>query len=87
MIPNGLETGALAFDQAVRERSREQFGIGPDTYVIGALGRIDENKRVELTVEAAAPLLGERCKILVIGRGDHRTRWRPRRPGSECPTT
>jgi len=28
---------------------------------------------VELTVEAAAPMLGERCKILVIGRGDHRT--------------
>jgi glycosyltransferase involved in cell wall biosynthesis len=73
VIPNGLETDALAFDPAVRERSREQFGIGPNTYVIGALGRIDENKRVELTVEAAAPLLGERCKILVIGRGDHRT--------------
>ena len=73
VIPNGLETAALAFDPAVRERSREQFGIGPDTYVIGALGRIDENKRVELMVEAAAPLLGDRCKILVIGRGDHRS--------------
>ena len=73
VIPNGLETGALAFDPAVRERARAQFGIGPDTYVIGALGRIDENKRVELTIEAAAPLLGERCKILIIGRGDYRT--------------
>jgi glycosyltransferase involved in cell wall biosynthesis len=73
VIPNGLETAALAFDPAARQRSREQFGLGPDTYVIGALGRIDENKRVELTVEAAAPMLGERCKILVIGRGDHRT--------------
>ena len=73
VIPNGLETAALAFDPAAREQARAQFGIGPDTYVIGALGRIDENKRVELTVEAAAPMLGERCKILVIGRGDHRT--------------
>jgi len=73
VIPNGLETAALAFDPAARERARAQFGIAPDTYVIGALGRIDENKRVELTVEAAAPMLGERCKILVIGRGDHRT--------------
>jgi glycosyltransferase involved in cell wall biosynthesis len=72
VIPNGLETAALAFDPAARERARAQFGIGPETYVIGALGRIDENKRVELTVEAAAPMLGERCKILVIGRGDHR---------------
>jgi len=73
VIPNGLETAALAFDPAARERARAQFGIGPETHVIGALGRIDENKRVELTVEAAAPMLGERCKILVIGRGDHRT--------------
>ena len=73
VIPNGLETAALAFDPAAREQARAQFGLGPDTYVIGALGRIDENKRVELTVEAAAPMLGERCKILVIGRGDHTT--------------
>ena len=72
VIPNGLETAALAFDPAARERARAQFGIGPETYVIGALGRIDENKRVELTVEAAAPMLGERCKILVVGRGDQR---------------
>jgi glycosyltransferase involved in cell wall biosynthesis len=72
VIPNGLETAALAFDPAVREQARKQFGLGPDTYVIGALGRIDENKRVELTIEATAPLLGERCKILVIGSGDHK---------------
>jgi glycosyltransferase involved in cell wall biosynthesis len=72
VIPNGLETAPLAFDPAMRERARQQFGIGPDTFVIGALGRIHENKRVDLTVEAAAPLLGERCKMLVIGRGEHR---------------
>ena len=71
VIPNGLETAALVFDPAARERSRAQFGIGPDTFVIGSLGRIDENKRVELTIEAAAPMLGDRCKILVVGRGQH----------------
>jgi glycosyltransferase involved in cell wall biosynthesis len=73
VIPNGLETAPLAFDPGARQRARQQFGLGPDTYVIGALGRIDENKRVELTIEAAAPILGERCKILVIGRGEYRT--------------
>ena len=50
--------------------------------MIGALGRLDPNKRVDLTVEAAAPLLGERCKILVIGRGEDRPGSRRRRPGS-----
>ena len=74
VIPNGLEVDELAFCETDRNESRQQFGIAPDTYVIGALGRLDENKRVDLTIEAAAPLLGERCKILVIGRGDDQLR-------------
>jgi glycosyltransferase involved in cell wall biosynthesis len=74
VIPNGLDTAALAFDPAARQRVREQFGISPDTYVIGALGRLDPNKRIDLMVEAALPVLGERCKILVIGRGEDQAR-------------
>ena len=35
VIPNGLDTAALAFDAAARQRVRERFGIPPDTYVIG----------------------------------------------------
>lgn len=69
-IPNGLDLAELAFSAADRQLTRQQFGIGPETSVIGALGRLDTNKRVDLTIEAAAPLLSERCKILVIGRGD-----------------
>jgi glycosyltransferase involved in cell wall biosynthesis len=74
VIPNGVDTDELGFDAAARDRVREQFGISPDTYVIGALGRLDPNKRVDLTMEAAAPMLGERCKILVIGRGEDQAR-------------
>jgi glycosyltransferase involved in cell wall biosynthesis len=74
VIPNGVDTDGLGFDAAARNRVREQFGISPDTYVIGALGRLDPNKRVDLTMEAAAPMLGERCKILVIGRGEDQAR-------------
>jgi glycosyltransferase involved in cell wall biosynthesis len=74
VIPNGVDTDELGFDAAARDRVREQFGLSPDTYVIGALGRLDPNKRVDLTMEAAAPMLGERCKILVIGRGEDQAR-------------
>jgi glycosyltransferase involved in cell wall biosynthesis len=74
VIPNGLDVGALAFDPAARQRVREQFGISPDTYVIGALGRLDPNKRIDLVIEAALPVLGERCKVLVIGRGEDQAR-------------
>jgi glycosyltransferase involved in cell wall biosynthesis len=74
VIPNGVDTDELGFDAQARDRVRAQFGISPQTYVIGALGRLDPNKRVDLTMEAAAPMLGERCKILVIGRGEDQPR-------------
>jgi glycosyltransferase involved in cell wall biosynthesis len=74
IIPNGVDTDELGFDAEARERVRAQFGISPETYVIGALGRLDPNKRVDLTMEAAAPMLGDRCKILVIGRGEDQPR-------------
>src|SRR5207245_11647714 len=70
VIPNGLDTAARACDPAAGQRVREQFGISPDTYVIGALGRLDPNKRIDLMIEAALPALGERCKVLGIGRGE-----------------
>ena len=74
VIPNGVDTDELGFDAEARDRVRAQFGISPKTYVIGALGRLDPNKRVDLTMEAAAPMLGEKCKILVIGRGEDQPR-------------
>jgi glycosyltransferase involved in cell wall biosynthesis len=74
VIPNGVDTDELGFDADARERVRAQFGLSPDTYVIGALGRLDPNKRVDLTMEAAAPMLGEKCKILIIGRGEDQAR-------------
>lgn len=69
VIPNGIEVDAFAFDPQARSRVREQFGIPADAFVIGALGRLDPNKRVDLTIQAAAPMLGADCKLLVIGRG------------------
>jgi glycosyltransferase involved in cell wall biosynthesis len=70
VIPNGLDFSGLGYDRAARAQVREQFGIAPDAYVMGTLGRLDPNKRVDLAIEAAKPLLGEKCKLLVIGRGE-----------------
>jgi glycosyltransferase involved in cell wall biosynthesis len=74
VIPNGVDTDELGFDAEARDRVRAEFGLSPDTYVIGALGRLDPNKRVDLTMEAAAPMLGDKCKILIIGRGEDQAR-------------
>jgi len=74
VIPNGLDFSTLSFDPATRAQVREQFGIAPDAYVIGTLGRLDPNKRIDLAMAAAAPLLGDRCKMLIVGRGEESDR-------------
>ncbi|HEY9243445.1 MAG TPA: glycosyltransferase [Streptosporangiaceae bacterium] len=74
VIPNGVDLSRVAFDAAARARIREEFGLGAGDYVIGVLGRLDPNKRFELVIEAAAPLLGDGTKLLIVGKGDERAR-------------
>jgi len=42
--------------------------------VLGVMGRLDPGKRIDLAIKAAAPLLGDACKFLVVGTGDDRDR-------------
>lgn len=70
MIPNGLDFDRVAFDAAARGRIRDEFGVGPDAYVIGVLGRLDPNKRFDLVIEAAAPLLTDGVRLMIVGKGD-----------------
>jgi glycosyltransferase involved in cell wall biosynthesis len=74
VIPNGVDLSRVAFDAAARARIREEFALGAGDYVIGVLGRLDPNKRFELVIEAAAPLLGDGTKLLIVGKGDERAR-------------
>jgi glycosyltransferase involved in cell wall biosynthesis len=70
VIPNGVDLGRIAFDSAARRAVREQFGLGQDEYVIGVLGRLDPNKQFDLVIEAAAPLLNDRTRLLIVGKGE-----------------
>jgi glycosyltransferase involved in cell wall biosynthesis len=74
VIPNGVDFGRVTFDPAARKRIRGEFGIPDDAAVIGVLGRLDPNKRFHLVIEAAAPLLGPRTKLLIVGDGQDRER-------------
>lgn len=70
VIPNGLDFDGLGFDGAARASTRAEFDIPPDAYVLGVMGRLDANKRIDLAIEAAAPLLGPGCRMLIVGKGD-----------------
>jgi glycosyltransferase involved in cell wall biosynthesis len=68
-IPNGVDFGRVAFDPRARARIRAEFDLPQDAQVLGVLGRLCPNKRFDLVIEAAAPLLGPRTKLLVVGDG------------------
>ena len=76
VIPNGVDLDRVAFDLAGRERVRAEFGIGAADYVVLLLGRLDQNKRFDEAIEAAAPSLSPTVKVMVVGGGaehDHLT--------------
>lgn len=71
-IPNGLDFDRVAFDAAAREKIRDEFSLPRDAYVIGVLGRLDPIKRFDLVIRAAAPLLDETHRLLIVGDGQIR---------------
>lgn len=71
-IPNGLDLSRTAFDPVARQSIRVEFGIPHDGYVIGVLGRLDPQKRFDLVINSAAPLLAGGARLLVVGDGSER---------------
>ncbi|MBV9161753.1 MAG: glycosyltransferase [Pseudonocardiales bacterium] len=71
-IPNGLDFARVAYDAAARDRIRGEFALPPDAYVIGVLGRLDPIKRFDLVIRAAAPLLNDQHRLLIVGDGQIR---------------
>lgn len=69
VIPNGVDFSRVAFDAEARERVRAEQGIPPGAFVVGVLGRLDPVKRYHMVIEAAAPLLGDERKLLIVGTG------------------
>jgi len=72
IIPNGVDTQRVTFDESARDRVRAEFGIGAGVYLIGVLGRFDPNKQFDMVIEAAAPLLSDTTKLLIVGKGKER---------------
>ena len=72
VISNGVDLTRVEFDPTARDKVRAEFGIAASDYVIGALGRLDATKQFDMVIEAAAPLLGDGRRLLIVGKGDER---------------
>lgn len=70
VVPNGIDPDELAFDGALRRRSRTALGIPDDAFVIGGLGRLEPTKRFDLLIEAVRPL--RNVTLLLVGDGSAR---------------
>ncbi len=74
VIPNGLDFEHFAFDARGRTSVRETFGIPPDGYVMGSIGRLHPNKGFDALIRAAGPLLKDGGWLLLVGGGSERSR-------------
>jgi glycosyltransferase involved in cell wall biosynthesis len=71
VIPNGIRLDRYAPDVMARAEAREELGLG-DAWVVGTVGRIDDNKNQAMLVRALAPVLGKTHRLVIIGDGPAR---------------
>jgi glycosyltransferase involved in cell wall biosynthesis len=72
IIPNGLDLDRVAADPVAGAEVRDELGLPASATVVGVLGRLDPNKRFDMVIAAAAPLLGPTVRLLVVGDGEER---------------
>ena len=70
VVDNGIDFDRLAFSAAARATVRREWGAGPDTTVVGAVGRLEPVKRFPQLLAALAPWLrgGDR-RLVLAGAG------------------
>lgn len=71
-IPNGVDQEAFRRLPALRAAARRQFGFTEADFVIGQIGRLEDEKRPDLLLETAARLPFP-SRILIVGDGSRRS--------------
>jgi glycosyltransferase involved in cell wall biosynthesis len=71
VIPNGIRLDRYAPDPVARADIRRELGLG-DAWVVGTVGRIDDNKNQAMLVRALTPVLGKTHRLVIVGDGPAR---------------
>jgi glycosyltransferase involved in cell wall biosynthesis len=69
VIENGIDADRFQPTAERRRRARATLGVPDDAWVVGAVGRFAPEKDYPHLVRAAAPLLGERARLVIVGDG------------------
>jgi glycosyltransferase involved in cell wall biosynthesis len=70
VILNGIDPDRFRRQHEQRRQARELFGLGADALVVGAVGRLERQKRFDLLLEAAAELVPRHPRLIVAIAGD-----------------
>lgn len=74
VILNGIEAQDYRRDDQVRAEVRDELGVGPEEIVVGAVGRVERQKRFDVLLEAVARFRSKRpnLRAFVVGDGSLR---------------
>ncbi len=76
VIPNGIDLRRFVRGAQMRLKVRHELGISADAWVMGTVGRLVPEKDQATLISSAAALLGERCRLLLVGDGPEAGRLR-----------
>jgi glycosyltransferase involved in cell wall biosynthesis len=69
VIENGVDLSAFLPDPEARRQVRCEWNLPAEAFVIGTVGRLAPDKSYHRLIRAAAPLLGARCRLVLVGDG------------------
>lgn len=72
VIANGIDVTRFAPNPVARREVRRELGIPAEAWVVCTVGRLAREKDQRALLEAMAPLLDERRRLLVVGDGPER---------------
>lgn len=71
VLLNGVDPQHYRHDPAMREEQRARWGFAPNDWVIGGVGRVEQQKRFDLLVDAFSRVLQElpQARLVIAGDG------------------
>jgi glycosyltransferase involved in cell wall biosynthesis len=74
LLPNGVDADVVRRDDAIAADARADLGATPGDVVVGAVGRLEAEKRFDLLLDAVAALTrrGRRVRLVILGEGSAR---------------
>ncbi len=74
LISNAIDPAVFRRDPGGRDAARRDFGFAPDQFAIGAVGRLEQEKRYDLLVQAVATVQKTHPEVMlaIVGEGTQR---------------